>query len=93
MDPSPTYSTTMQPRGLPHPGEHLRLCLSDAELKTLVIRMLTEIVQYRRKIEEEMKAMQNKIKKIYREPTVKERKLGLKSMIWNRRNKHLTRTE
>ena len=34
-----------------------------------------------------MKAMQSKIKKIYREPTVKERKLGLKLMIWNRRKK------
>ena len=55
--------------------------LSDAEIKTLVIRMLTEIVQYRRKIEEEMKAMQSKIKKIYREPTVKERKPGLKAMV------------
>ena len=34
--------------------------LLDAELKTLVIRMLTEMVEYRHKIEEEVKAMQNK---------------------------------
>ena len=25
-DPCPTYSVTKQPHGLPHPGEHLRLC-------------------------------------------------------------------
>ena len=37
--------------------------LSDAEFKTLVIRMLTEITEYRRKIEEEVKAMQNEMKK------------------------------
>ena len=37
--------------------------LSDAEFKTLVFRMLTEMVEYGRKTEEEMKAMQSKIKK------------------------------
>ena len=37
--------------------------LSDAEFKTLVIRMLTEMVEYGRKIEEEVKAMQGDIKK------------------------------
>ena len=37
--------------------------LSDAEFKTLVIRMLTEMVEYGRKIEEEVKAMQSVIKK------------------------------
>ena len=36
--------------------------LSDAEFKTLVIRMLTELVEYGRKIEEEVKAMQSGIK-------------------------------
>ena len=36
--------------------------LSDAEFITLVIRMLTEMVQYSRKIEEKVKAMQNEIK-------------------------------
>ena len=33
--------------------------LSDAELKTLVIRMLTEMVEYARKIEERVKTMKN----------------------------------
>ena len=36
--------------------------LSDAEFKTLVIKMLTEMVKYGRKIEEKVKAMQSEIK-------------------------------
>ena len=36
--------------------------LSDAQLKTLVIRMLTELVQYDHKLKEKMKAMKNEIK-------------------------------
>ena len=48
--------------------------LSDIQLKTLVIRMITDLVEYGRKIEEEVKAMQSEIK-IYRELTVKGRKL------------------
>ena len=35
--------------------------LPDAQFKTLVIRMLTEIVEYGHKIEEEVKAMQSEI--------------------------------
>ena len=37
--------------------------LSDAEFKTLVIRMLTEMVEYGHKIQEKVKAMQREIKK------------------------------
>ena len=36
--------------------------LSDAQFKTLVIRMLTEMVEYGSTIEEEMKAMQTEIR-------------------------------
>ena len=36
--------------------------LSDAQLKTLVIRMLKEMVEYGHKIEEEVKAMRSEIK-------------------------------
>ena len=36
--------------------------LSDAEFKTLLIRMLTEMVENGLKIEEEVKAMKNEIK-------------------------------
>ena len=38
--------------------------LSDAEFKTLVIRMLREIMGYGKGINEEMKAMLSEIKKI-----------------------------
>ena len=37
--------------------------LSDAEFKKLVIRMLTEMVEYGHKIEKKVKAMQSEIKK------------------------------
>ena len=37
--------------------------LSGAEFKTLVIRMLTEMVEYGHKIEEKVKAMQSEVKK------------------------------
>ena len=36
--------------------------LSDAQFKTLVIRMLTEMVEYGRKTEEKVKAMKTEIK-------------------------------
>ena len=37
--------------------------LSDAEFKTLVIRMLIEVIEYSHKIEQEVKAMQSEVKK------------------------------
>ena len=43
------------------------------------------MVEYSCKIEEKVKAMKREIKKKYREPTVKGRKPGLKSMIWSRK--------
>ena len=61
--------------------------LSDAKLKTLVIRMLTEIVEYGHKMEEKVKAMQNEIKKNIQGTNSEGRKLGLKSTIWSRRKK------
>ena len=61
--------------------------LSDAEFKTLVIRMLTEFIELYRKMKEEMKATQSEIRKINREPTVKGRKPGFKSTVWNKRKK------
>ena len=36
--------------------------LSDSEFKTLLIRMLTEMVEYGRNIEKKVKAMQSEIK-------------------------------
>ena len=44
-------------------SEEERANLSDAEFKTLIIKMLTEMVEYGRKIEEKVKAMESEIKK------------------------------
>ena len=60
--------------------------LSGTEFKTLVIRILTEMTEYRHKTEEEVKAMQSEIKKNI-QGTKKGRKLGHKSVSCNRRNK------
>ena len=60
--------------------------LSDAEFKALMIRMLRKMIEFGHKIKEEVKAIQSEIK-IFREPTVKGRKLGFKSTIWNKRKK------
>ena len=49
--------------------------------------MLTELIENGHKMKGEMKAVKVKSRKIYREPKVKGRKLGIKSMIWNRRKK------
>ena len=54
--------------------------LSDAEFKTLVIRMLTEMVEYGHKIEEKVKAMKSKIKRTNSEGKETE----LKSTVWSR---------
>ena len=66
--------------------EKIQLSDKDAQFKTLVIRKFTELDEYGHKIEEKVKAIQSEIKK-NREPTVKGRKLGLRSMVWNRRKK------
>ena len=42
-------------------GEEKIANLSDAEFKTMVIRMLTELVEYSCKIEEKVKAMKSEI--------------------------------
>ena len=60
---------------------------SDAQFKTLVIRVLTEMVECGCEIEEKVKTMKSEIKENYREPTVKGRKPGLRSMVWTKRKK------
>ena len=60
--------------------------LSAAQFKTLVIRMLTELVEYGRKLEERVQAMKSEIKENVQGKTVMGRKLGLKSTIWTRSN-------
>ena len=61
--------------------------LSNAQFKTLGIRMLTEMVEYGCKIEEKVKAMLSEIKENVQGTNSDRRKLGLKSMMWTRRKK------
>ena len=61
--------------------------LSDAQFKTLVIKKLTELVEFGQKLHEKMKAMLRETKENVQEPIVRLRKLGLKSMVWTRRKK------
>ena len=49
------------PEKIPKSNEEIA-SLSDAHFKTLVIRMLRELVEYGHKIEEKVKAMQSEIK-------------------------------
>ena len=67
--------------------------LSDAEFKTLVIRMPTEMTEYGCKIQEEVKAMQSEVKENVQETNSEGRKPKLRSMIWNKRKKYSTRKE
>ena len=48
--------------------------LSDAQFKTLVIRMLKEMAEYGCKIEERVKAMKSELKENVQEPTARGRK-------------------
>ena len=47
--------------------------LSDTEFKTLVIRMLTEMVEYGCKLEEKVKPMKNEIKENVQETNIKKK--------------------
>ena len=61
--------------------------LSEAEFKTLVIRMLKELIKYGKNIKEEMKFTLSEIKKTLQGTNSEEKEVGLKSMIWNIRKK------
>ena len=58
--------------------------LSDAQFKTLVIRMLTEDGS---KIKGKVKAMKSEIKENVQGTSSNRTKPGLKSMVWTRRKK------
>ena len=61
---------------------------SDAEFKTLVIRMLTELIELGHKMKEEMKAIQSEIKENIQGTNSEGKETGtLRSMIWNERKK------
>ena len=61
--------------------------LSDAQLKTLVIRTLTELVEFGCKLDEKMKAMIRETKESVQGTNSRGRKLELKSTVWTRRKK------
>ena len=61
--------------------------LSDAQFKTLVIRKLTELVEFGQKLDEKMKPMLRETKENVQGTNSDGRKLGLKSMVWTRRMK------
>ena len=61
--------------------------LSDAEFETLVIRMLTEMVEYGGKIEEKVRAMQRKIKENVEGTNSDRKETRLTLMVCTRRKK------
>ena len=61
--------------------------LSGTQFKTLVVRMLTELVEYGRKLEEKMKAMLSEIKENAQGTNSDGKEMGFKSTIWSRRKK------
>ena len=62
--------------------------LSDAQFKTLVIRTLTELVEFGCKLDEKMKAMLTETNEnVQGTKIVMGRKLGIKSTVWTRRKK------
>ena len=64
-----------------------RANLSNTQFKTLVIRMLIELVECGRKMEEKVKAMKGEIKKNAQGTNSDRKEPGLKSMVWTRRKK------
>ena len=61
--------------------------LSDAQFKALVIKMLTELVEFVRKLDEKMKAMLRESKENVQGTNSDGKGTGLKSMVWTRRKK------
>ena len=62
--------------------------LSSAEFKTLVIRMLAEMVEYGHKIEEKVKAMKSEINENVQGTNSEGEEMGTQIlMIWNKTKK------
>ena len=61
--------------------------LSDAQFKTLLIRILTELVEYGHKIEEKVKAIKSGIKENIQETNSEGKETGTEINIWNKRKK------
>ena len=69
--------------------------LSDAQFKTLVIRKLTELVEFGHKLDEKMKAMLSEIKENIQGTNSDGKETGTQNQQFGpeRRKKHSTRTE
>ena len=67
--------------------------LSDAEFKTLVIRMLTEMVEYGRKTEEKVKVVQSEMKRNVQGTNSEGKKTRTQQFGAEGNNKHSIRTE
>ena len=69
--------------------------LSDAEFKTLVIMMLTEMVEYRCKMEEKVKPIQSEIRKNIQGTNSEGKEIGtqINSLEQKEKKKHSTGTE
>ena len=68
--------------------------LSDAEFKSLVIRMLTEMIEYGCKIEDEVKAMQSEIKENVQGTNSEGKETGTQiNDLEQKEEKYSTRTE
>ena len=61
--------------------------LPEAQFKTMVIRMLTELVEYGPKIEEKVKAMKSEIKKNIQGTKSEGKESRLNQSTWNRRKR------
>ena len=67
--------------------ERERANLSDAEFKTLVIRMLTELIELGCKMKEEMKAIQSEIKENIQGTNSEGKETSTQIKIGNKRKK------
>ena len=61
--------------------------LSDAEFKTLVIRMLTEMTAFSPKMKKELKANQSEVKENIQGTNSEGKKTWLKPTVWSRSKK------
>ena len=61
--------------------------LSDAQFKTLVVRMITEVVEYGHKIQEKVKAMKSEIKKNIQGTNSEGKETRTQIHIWNKGKK------
>ena len=67
--------------------------LSDTKSKTLIIRMLTEMVEYGCKVEEKVKAMQSEMKESVQGTNSDRNETVTQQFRTEGRKKHSTRTE